>query len=237
MPRIRVIFIGHQHKEFLQEQQKFRERIVSRDFTIEIKSIRRGPETIEQALDEVLAGEAILSEVLRAETDGADAVIVDCALDPILSASRQAVHIPVIGAGQASYALALTLGDRFSIVGPLKCLIPEYRRRIHEYGLSDRLASIRSIDVPILDLLSDQAIEAFVREGRLAIEDDQADVLVLGCTGMSPAMPRLQQMLEVPVVDPAGAAIALAETLIRLNLTHSGTAFPHKSLESHGGLQ
>ena len=231
MPRIRVVFIGHQQKQFLEEQRKFRERLVSRDFTIEITSIKKGPETIEQALDEVLAGEAILSEVLRAEAEGADAVIVDCALDPILSASRQAVHIPVIGAGQAAYCLALALGDRFSIVGPLKCLVPEYRRRIHEYGLSDRLASIRSIDTPILDLLSDQAIQAFVREGRLAVEQDQAEVLVLGCTGMSPAVPRLQQMLEVPVVDPAGAAIALAETLIRLNLSHSGACFPHKSLE------
>jgi allantoin racemase len=231
MPRIRVIFIGHQQKEFIEEQKKFRERIVSRDFTVEISSIKQGPETIEQSLDEVLAAQAILSEVLLAEREGADAVIVDCALDPILSASRQAVRIPVIGAGQAAYALALTLGDRFSILGPLKCLIPEYRRRIHEYGLSGRLASIRSIDMEILDLLSDQAIQAFVREGRSAIDQDQADVLVLGCTGMSPVIPTLQQMLEVPVVDPASAAIALAETLIRLNLTHSRVAFPYKSLE------
>ena len=234
MPKIRVIFIGHEQKEFIERQKKYRERIVSKDFAVEITSIKQGPETIEQALDEVLAGQEILSEVLRAEAEGADAVIVDCALDPILSASRQAVRIPVVGAGQAAYALALTLGDRFSILGPLKCLVPEYRRRIHEYGLSGRLASIRSIDVEILDLLSDKAVQAFVREGRSAIDKDQADVLVLGCTGMSPVMPRLQQMLEVPVVDPASAAIALAETLIRLHLTHSSVAYPYKSIEQHG---
>ncbi|MBE3037846.1 MAG: aspartate/glutamate racemase family protein [Chloroflexi bacterium] len=230
MSRIRVIFIGHEQKEFIEEQKKYRELIVSKDSTVEIRSIEQGPETIEQSLDEVLAAPAILREVLLAEKEGADAVIVDCALDPILSASRQAVRIPVIGAGQAAYALAVTLGDRFSILGPLRCLVPEYRRRIQEYGLSDRLASIRSIDVEILDLLSDQAIQAFVREGRSAIDKDQADVLVLGCTGMSPAMPRLRQMLEVPVVDPASAAIALAETLIRLSLTHSSVAYPYKRI-------
>lgn len=231
MPRIRVIFIGHEQKEFIEEQKKYRERIVSQGFTVEINSIKQGPETIEQSLDEVLAAKAILREVLLAEREGVDAVVVDCVLDPILSASRQAVRIPVVGAGQAAYALAVTLGDRFSILGPLKCLVPEYRRRIHEYGLSDRLASIRSIDVEILNLLSDQAIQAFVREGRQAIDKDQADVLVLGCTGMSPVIPRLQQMLDVPVVDPASAAIALAETLIRLNLTHSSVAYPYKSIE------
>jgi allantoin racemase len=228
MPSIRVVFIGHEEKEFLEEQKRYREDIVSKDFSVQITSIKQGPETIERSLDEVLASQAILDEVTRAEKEGASAVIVDCALDPILSASRQAVRIPVIGAGQAAYALALTLGERFSIVGPLKCLVPEYRRRIQEYGLSGRLASIRSIEVEILDLLSEGAAQAFVREGRLAIDADQADVLVLGCTGMSPVVPRLQQLLEVPIVDPASAAITLAETLVRMHLTHSGVAYPYR---------
>ncbi len=230
MPSIRVVFIGHEEKEFIEEQKRYREQIASKDFAVEITSIKQGPETIEQSLDEVLAGQAILDEVTRAEKEGANAVIVDCALDPILSASRQAVRIPVIGAGQAAYSLALTLGDRFSILGPLKCLVPEYRRRVQEYGLSQRLASIRSIDVEIMDLLGDKAVEAFVREGRSAIDADQADVLVLGCTGMSPVVPRLQQLLEVPIVDPASAAIALAETLVRMRLTHSSVAYPHRGV-------
>ncbi len=226
MPRIRIVFIGHEQKEFLEEQRKFRESLVSREFAVEIVSIRHGPETIEQSLDEVLAGRAILAEVRRAERERSDAVIVDCALDPLLAACRQAVRIPVIGAGQAAYALAVTLGERFSILAPLAGLIPEYRRRVQEYGLSGRLASIRSIDIQILDLLSDSAVEAFIREGRAAVERDQADVLVLGCTGMSPAIARLRRRLDVPVVDPAGAAIALAETLIKLRLSHSRLAFP-----------
>lgn len=99
--RLRVIFIGHEEKEFLAEQN----------------------------LDELLAGRAILQEVKQAEKEGASAVIVDCALDPVLSAMREAVRIPVIGAGQAAFVLATTLGDRFSIISPLRSLIPVYRRR------------------------------------------------------------------------------------------------------------
>ena len=230
MPRIRVVFIGHEDADFIEQQRRFRQRLVSPEFSVEITSIKEGPETIEQGLDELLASQALLREVLLAEQESADAVILDCALDPILAAARQAVRIPVIGAGQAAYALAITLGDRFSILAPLRRLIPDYRRRIREYGLWAHLASIRSFDVEILELLGGQAVEAFVREARRAVDQDGADVLVLGCTGMSPAMPELQKRIEVPIVDPAGAAIALAETLIRLKLTHSGAAYPYKKI-------
>ena len=68
------------------------------------------------------------------EHEGADAVIVDCVLDPSLPALREAVRIPVVGAGQSAFALAIILGDTFSIVSPLKYLLPAYNRRIREYG-------------------------------------------------------------------------------------------------------
>ncbi len=230
MVKIRIIFIGHKEKEFLAEQKKYRESIAFPGTNIEIASIKEGPETIEQNLDELLAGPAILQEVKRAEKEDAHAVIVDCALDPVLSALREAVNIPVIGAGQAAYALAITLGDRFSILAPLKSLIPCYRRRIQEYGLLTHLASIRSIDFGILDLLSHEAVRAFIHEGKLAIEKDGADTLVLGCTGMSPVIPNLQRNLDIPIVDPAIAAIALAQTLVKFGLSHSKRSFPGKDI-------
>ncbi len=226
--RLRIIFIGHQSRDFLREQRKYRESLVSAGTTVEIESIREGPETIEQDLDELLAGPAILEEVRRAERDGANAVVVDCALDPGLSGLREAVAIPVIGAGQAAFALAISLGDSFSIISPLGSLAPAYRRRIREYGLAPYLASIRVIDFPILDLLNPEAGDAFVAAGAAAIEQDGADVLILGCTGMSPVVPALQARLPVPLVDPAAAAIAFAEMTVKLGLSHSKRSFPAK---------
>ena len=136
MKRLRVIFIGHEQKDFLAEQKKYRQAVVDSNTTVEVVSIKSGPETIEQPLDELLAGSAILDEVIQAERDRCDAVIVDCALDPALPALREAVGIPVVGAGQSAFALAITLGDRFSILSPLKSLVPAYHRRIREYGLN-----------------------------------------------------------------------------------------------------
>ena len=52
--RIRVIFIGHENSTFIAEQKKYRESLVSAGTRIEITSIKEGPETVEQNLDEVL---------------------------------------------------------------------------------------------------------------------------------------------------------------------------------------
>ncbi len=228
MGRLRVIFIGHERKSFLDEQKKYRESLVGPDTVIEVVSIRHGPETIEQPLDELLAGPAILEEVKRAEQEKVDAVIVDCALDPALAALREAVRVPVIGAGLSAFTLAITLGDTFSIISPLKSLLPAYKRRVREYGLNFALSSIRCLDFEILDLLSPEAANAFIQEGKAAVEKDGAEVLVLGCTGMSPVVPMLQKQFDVPVVDPAAAAICTAQTLIRLGLTHSGICYPSR---------
>jgi allantoin racemase len=227
--RIRVIFIGHEAKDFLAEQKKYREAIVGSDTKVEVVSIKHGPETIEQPLDELLAGPAILEEVVRAEKDGVDAVIVDCALDPSLPALREAVDIPVVGAGQAAFALAITLGDSFSILSPLKSLVSAYHRRIREYGLNFALASVRCLDFEIMDLLSDRASKAFVREGKAAIQEDGAEVIVLGCTGMSPAIPKLQVQFDVPVIDPAATAILTAQMIVNLGITHSKICYPSKN--------
>ena len=166
--------------------------------------------------------------MIRAEQEGSDAVIVDCALDPALPALREAVGIPVVGAGQSAFALAITLGDRFSVLSPLKSLVPAYHRRIREYGLYFALASVRCLDFGILALLSPEAADAFVREGKAAIQQDGAEVIVLGCTGMSPAIPGLQERFDVPVVDPAATAILTAQTLVTLGLTHSKICYPSK---------
>lgn len=228
MKRILIIFIGHENTEFISQQRAYREAFSSNEIAIETTSIKEGPETIEQDIDEILAAPGILKEVENAERDGVDAVIVDCALDPLLSALREYVRIPVIGAGHSAYLTAAVVGEKFSIISPLTSLIPAYERRIRQYGLISKLCSIRCINTPIEDLLHEDAVTAFIDAGKRAVDLDGADVLVLGCTGMSPVVPILQDALPVPIIDPAAAAITTAESIIRLAITHSVIAYPYK---------
>lgn len=211
--RLRIIFIGHNTMDFLQKQKEYREVFAGPDLVVEVRSIRGGPETVERELDEAEAAPWIIKEARTAEEEGADAVMIDCAMDPCIPALRQTVGIPVIGAGLAAFSQALALGDRFSIIAPVRTLIPAYRRRINEYCLQERCASIRSISVPILELLSDQAVESFIRESKIAVQDDGADTIVIGCTGLSPAFPAIRTELGVPVIDPVAAGLGLVRSL------------------------
>ena len=64
--------------------------------------IKLGPASIESAVDEVLAAPGVVEAAIKAESDGAQAVVIDCMLDPGLDAAREAVSIPVIGCGEAA---------------------------------------------------------------------------------------------------------------------------------------
>ena len=98
-----------------------------------------------------------------------------------------------------------------------------------------RAASVRSADVPVLELKDyKKAKPAVLREAKKAVEEDGADVIVLGCVGMAKIGREIQQELGVPVVEPAEAAIKMAETLVRMNLSHSKRSFktpPEKEIK------
>jgi allantoin racemase len=73
----------------------------------------------------------------------------------------------------------------------------------------------------VLDLTDEKrAAAAFVAAGRRA-RDSGAEVLVLGCAGMTGLERRVSTELGMPVVDGVGAAVRLAESLVALGLTTS----------------
>ena len=63
-------------------------------------------------------------------------------------------------------------------------------------------------------------------EAMLAIEEDGADVIVLGSTTMHQSAQYLAENLPIPVLNPGQVAYKFLETMIELGLTHSKKAFP-----------
>jgi allantoin racemase len=60
-----------------------------------------------------------------------------------------------------------------------------------------------------------------VAQAEAAVHDDKAEVIVLGCGGMSGLDAQIRERCGVPVVDGVAAAVAVAEGLVRLGLTTS----------------
>lgn len=204
-----------------------RRKAAGPEVEVDVVCLSHGPESIESAYDDVFAGPYVIEEVRRAEEEGYDAVTIDCAADVAIRAVKEAARIPVVSAGEASLVYALVLGDRFSVITVLEETARAIEHNVGAKGLRDRLASVRAINIPVLNLNNhERTAKALLEISRLAIAEDRADVIVLGCTGMSPLARQMAVELPVPVIDPAVAAIELAKSLVAMGLSHSKRAFP-----------
>lgn len=212
----------------LEENVEEWQRFASPSTEIEVVRPLKGAETIESIYDNQMAAAFVLEEVRKAERDGVDGVVIPCMADTALMAARELVDIPVVGAGSACFATAVTLGDKFSIIAPLPGGDMVYRSMLRVYGLESHLASVRSIGIPVLEMRRDlkRLKQAILDQGKRAVEDDGADVIVPGCGGMWGLCQELTEELGVPVIDPHVTVLKFAEMLIGQSLSHSKKAYP-----------
>jgi allantoin racemase len=210
-------------KAFEEEAYSELKAVARNDVELVVDSIVKGPASIESEYDEVLAGPWITEKVGWADKNGFDAIIIDCMGDPALAAAREITRIPVVGPCQSSMALASTISERFTVVTVLKRLIPLFWRNAKRYGLESKVASVRSVEVPVLELdkKRDEVKAILLDESKKALDEDGADTIILGCTGMVGMARELQEALKAPVVDPAIASLKLAEVLVDMKLSHT----------------
>lgn len=181
--------------------------------------------------DMLLMDMSVFEAGLQAEAEGYDAVCIDTVSDSGLYALRSRLSIPVVGPGQASFSLAICLGHKFSIVTMWDEWFPLYRKTLKEYGLEHRCASLRSIRTrpDLKELLAGKEEVVFKKleeQALRAVEEDGADVIVLGSTTMHQSAGYLQERLPVPVINPGPVAYKTCEMLLELGLSHSKRAFP-----------
>lgn len=194
-----------------------------------IEDVPEGPASIESMYEEYLSIPATVRRAISLEEEGWDAIILGCYGDPGLDALRELISIPVVGPGEATALMAASLGHRFSIITITDSVIAFTERLVRNAGVGDKLASVRAIDIPVLELHNDreQTIEATIREGRRAINEDRADTLILGCMSMGflEVAEAVAPELGVPVLNPGKSSLKFAEALVGAGVTHSRRAY------------
>jgi allantoin racemase len=188
----------------------------------------RGPPSIESEFDEALAVPDTIKRAIEAERAGSNAIIIDCMGDPGMKPAREAVRIPVLGPAETSMHLAAMLGQKFSIVTVLNSVKPMLSNLARIYGVYEKLASILVVNIPVLELERRfaEVQEALAEAALTAVERDDADVIVLGCTGFLGCAEAIERKLasaghEVPVIDPIPATVCIAEAIVKSGLRHS----------------
>jgi allantoin racemase len=188
-----------------------------------------GPPSIEGYYDEVFAIPAMIAEIAR-DAD-ADAYVIACFDDTGLDAARCLTDRPVIGIGEAAFHVASLIAGRFGVVTTLSRSIPAIEHNLVKYGLASRCSGVRASEVPVLDLEEpgSPGRERIATEARRSIDEDGAEVIVLGCAGMVDLASALAGQLGVPVLDGVGSAVKLCEAIVGLGLRTSksgGYAWP-----------
>jgi allantoin racemase len=164
---------------------------------------------------EAQIGGAIALEMLAEAGSGFDAAIIAAFGDPGLFGARELFAFPVVGLAEAAMLTACMVGRRFSIVTFSRALTPWYRECVAMHGLEARCAGIHALDEAFQSISDVQAEKAdvLVRLANLAIEQDEADVVILSGAPLAGLADRVRDRIPVPVIDPIAAAVRQAETL------------------------
>lgn len=201
------------------------------DIAFDFRPVSIAPANYVSAQDALLADIGILEAGLSAQADGYDAVCIDTVSDSGMSALRSVLDIPVIGPGRHAMLAALMLGERFSVVCMWDRWRPLYAKTLAELGLEHKCVSIRSADLQpnnqeLLGGREDEVFPVLVEVAQRCIDEDRADVIVLGSTTMHEAHAYMAERLAVPVINPGPLSYRLADAAIRLRLSHSKTTYP-----------
>jgi len=182
---------------------------------------------------EMLNDTMMIDKIIKAEKQGYDAAIIGCFGDPGLQEARGVVEMPVTGAGESGMLVAQLLGNKFACVAPGPGWVPVFEANIRRYGFGERAIKNRPVrqfdlacEMPaLIDAYHgkpDRLITLFETEALKCIEDG-ADVVVAACCYVAPLFSligyREVANTGVPVVDPAVAALKLAEILADLRNT------------------
>ena len=87
------------------------------------------------------------------------------------------------------------------------------------HGLEKRCASIRTLDGSFraISEVQEEKADLLVKLACRAIEEDQADVILLAGVPLAGLGPKVAERIPVPVVDCVGAAVKQAEALVTLS--------------------
>jgi allantoin racemase len=172
-----------------------------------------GTNHLEYEFYEHLAIHNIIEKTVNAEKEGFDAVVIGCFYDPGLREARELVEIPVVGVCEASLHVASMLSaGKFSVLVGRRKWIPKMADNAKIYGFEDRIASWRVLDLTVPDMHDMEKTQAAIlREARGAVEEDMAECVVLGCTGMAGQAKRAQEEFGIPVLDPVLMGVKVAE--------------------------
>ncbi len=191
----------------------------SESVSIDVVRMPNSPHVLESFADYTEAGKEVVKYLRELNRDGAfpyDGVVLACMGDPCLFGVKEACPVPLVGIAESAISLALLTGYKFTIVAASSKAKPMMDSMVLQYGMTARMASVEALDQPIDAFMADPDI---LREGIRKIsktaKEKGAEVLLLGCAGMTMLTEEMDHLSDLPVIDPVIAGIEEIQAILR----------------------
>ena len=152
-------------------------------------------------------------------------------------ALKEALDIPVLAIAETSQMIACMLGHQYSILTVLKQNIPYQEDLVHLLRLQDKCASVRGVNVNLSKCASEEeTYQLLKKEIETIVEEDGADVVVLGGARFCCYANRLSEEVGIPVLDPVAVTVKMAEMMVETGLCQSKKckfAFPPQPIQDY----
>jgi len=200
---------------------------------VTVEEVGEGPLSIESEIESYMSVGPFLEWLFARRKDNKfDAIIIGCAGDPGLGAVRELMDVPVIGPAESAYHIACMVADRFSVISPKqaggKGVADDLVARTREMGLNSRLASVEFVEMPVVDMWSEDPT-AVIKQAKIAIDkakENGAGAVVLGCMSMAFRTANTKWDVGIPIINPLTAAIKIAESFVDMDIQQSRVTYP-----------
>ena len=163
-----------------------------------------------------------------------DGIIVAGFSDVGTDAMKEMLTIPVLGIAETSYHIASLLGHRFTVLTGTSKWTPPKHDYVRALGVETKAASFRPYsewdENDTFEVLKDRIIKV----SRAAIEEDGAEVVILGGGPLVGYGKLIEAEIGIPVIDPTLATFKFMESLIELGHSHSKISRWKPPLDSLG---
>ena len=176
---------------------------------IECCTLEEGPFGIETGEDIANVIPLVLQKI--SESPEFDVYVIACYSDPGLAECKVIFSKPVFGMQRSAIEKAISIGDKFGVLALSEQSIERHLAYMRGLGLDGQLAGELSLDISVDEAANDAAsFGKIINQGRRLIDESGADVLILGCAGMASHRKPSEKVLQVPVIEPAQAAVSIA---------------------------
>ena len=149
-----------------------------------------------------------------------DAFIIACYEDVGIDVIRKITSKPVIGIGEAAFYTASIIANKFSIITNLSVSHEALKNNLIKYDLDHKCVSLKSIEVPILDMetMSKSNIRKLESEINRTMVEDNPEALIITSPGILNLTKIFSDRFNIPIIEGVTAAATLLENLSKQGL-------------------